>query len=439
MKQKVIDTLLKNEGKLPEGMSWRELGESCNILPADEEKAKHDERYKNESVRIKTKHIWTQFLKDKEKLRLTKEIYENGKLKWETRKRISEEDNKDFSEGMQLEAMTTNPYGGSWKKYRLLEKLYDEEHLEKLRDILVKEIEPKAKKPTKRTNKKGLFIHGSDKHIGALTKENSLYTNLYDKDEMRSRLVDMVIKDIEDQIDIFGTFDSLFIMDYGDALDGFNQKTTGGLRGTSSHTLPQKYNNREQHDFYVEFHRELFDRIYAGDYAEDVYFLATSNSNHGGDFEYGAMRNLQTYLEIKYPHFKTVVSFTPFNHIVYGKHCIIFGHGKDDEDMKHGLPLNLTDKVEIFLSDYIRNNDLGKYFISVISGDLHQSSENYGKNFRYKKVLSQYGSSKWMHTNFGSGASGLSLEIFFRDSPKIMKSDTFYENKESSNTGITFD
>src|SRR5690606_35289266 len=103
--------------------------------------------------------------------------------------------------------------------------------------------------------------------------------------------------------------------------------------------------NREQHDFYVELHKELFDCIVTNGFAKDIYFVATSNSNHGGDFEYGAMKNLETYLNVKYPSIKTVVSYKPFNHFIYGKHCIIFGHGKDDEDMKNGLPLVLNDKV----------------------------------------------------------------------------------------------
>ena len=154
---------------------------------------------------------------------------------------------------------------------------------------------------------------------------------------MRERIVVASIQNIEDSVALHGKFEDLYIMDFGDALDGFNQKTTGGLRGTSSHTLPQQLNNREQHDFYVELHRELFDTIVKNEYSQNIYFIATSNSNHGGDFEYGAMRTLQTYLEVKYPFIKSYVSFKPYNHFICGNHAIIFGHGKDDEDLKNGF------------------------------------------------------------------------------------------------------
>ena len=75
-------------------------------------------------------------------------------------------------------------------------------------------------------------------------------------------------------------------MDLGDALDGYNQQTTRKLQERSTSLLPQQYNNREQHDIYVEVHKELFDYIMAKQYAQNVFFIATSNSNHGGDFEY---------------------------------------------------------------------------------------------------------------------------------------------------------
>jgi hypothetical protein len=106
--------------------------------------------------------------------------------------------------------------------------------------------------------------------------------------------------------------------------------------------------------------------------------------------------------------------------------------------MKNGLPLVLNPKVENVLADYIRINKLEEYNVSFISGDLHQSAETYAKNFRYKKVLSQYGSSKWMHTNFGSGQPGLSSEVYVKDSKKIWKEDDFFDMENESNTGIDF-
>jgi hypothetical protein len=433
----VIDYLLSHSGQLPKGETWYDVGIKCGVEAPDKKRAKKDRSYKKKSIGREAQRQWQRYLNQKNDLSLDKEIYENGELKWETFKK-KPEDVQINHDDYDIEKITTNPYGGAWFKLKKKENFYVEEHLEKLTQILTENITPLNYELNVEHNEKGLFIFGADKHIGALTKENSVYTNKYDKQEIKRRLIQNTLQEIETWVSEFGAFNSLFIMDLGDALDGYNQKTTGGLRGTSSHTLPQQLNNREQHDFYVEVHKELFDILATKQYAKDIYFIATSNSNHGGDFEYGAIRHLETYLNIKYPNIRTYVSYKPLNHFFYGKHCIIFGHGKDDEDMKSGLPLTLNEKVKNYINDYITVNNLNEYTISFISADLHQSAETYGDNFRYKKVLSQYGSTKWMHTNFGSGSPGLSSEVFVKDKKKIYKTDEFFEIDNQSNTGIDF-
>ena len=222
-------------------------------------------------------------------------------------------------------------------------------------------------------------------------------------------------------------------MDLGDALDGYNNQTTRG-----GHHLPQELNNREQHDIYVKIHKELFDIIVTNEYAEKIYFISTANSNHGGDFEYCAMKTLETYLNVKYPQIQTVISVTHLNHFIYGQHCIIFSHGKDTEDMKAGLPLVLNDKIKNYINEYITINKLNDYFITFVSGDKHQSAETYTNKFRYKKVLSQFGNTKWSHLNFGFGSVGLSSEVFVKDENQIYKNDNFFNITHKSNTGITW-
>jgi hypothetical protein len=254
---------------------------------------------------------------------------------------------------------------------------------------------------------------------------------------MEKRIVDETIFQIENVVRSYGPLKDLFIMDLGDALDGYNQQTTRKLQERTPHFLPQQLNNREQHDTYVYLHKKLFDYIVEKKYAENIYFIATSNSNHGGDFEYTAMKTLEMYLNIKYPFIKTCITTKFLDHFIYGEHCIIFSHGKDTEDLKKGFPIFLDNKSESFISEYIRVNNLSGYNISFISADLHQSSEYYSKGFRYKKVLSQYGSSKWIHTNFGSTPSGLSSEIFFKNTGLIYKSDRLFLEKNVTNTGFS--
>jgi|VirMetMinimDraft_7_1064189.scaffolds.fasta_scaffold00359_8 hypothetical protein len=433
----LIEYIIKN-GKDTE--SWYDLGKQFKIQPPDKERAKQDKKYKKKSIGTKAQDIWTAYLEKKNNLELTKEVYIDGSLKSETFTKTSTPIEPDIDyDKYEIEKFTTNPNGSGvpWYKFKKKEVMYDDSHLEDLKSILTKTITPFEYKSPETTSLKTLAIYGSDKHIGALTKDNSVYTNLYTKEEIKKRIIQYTIDEIELWISFFGAFDKLLIMELGDALDGFNAKTTSGLRGTSSHVLPQQMNNREQHDFYVEVHKELFDIIMSKQYAKTIYFLATSNSNHGGDFEYGAMRNLETYLNVKYPAIKTFVTHKPFDHFIFGNHCIIFGHGKDDEDMLRGLPLVLNDKVEKYITEYISHNNLDKYKITFVTGDLHQSAKTHGNNFRYKKVLSQYGSSKWMHSNFGAGQAGLTSEVF-QDLGRIFESDYFFKINNLSNTGISF-
>ena len=440
MNKSLIDYLTFNNGKLKGKETWYQLGLKFGIEPPDKERAEKDKNYKKKSIRTRAQDIWRDHLKQRSSLELKKETYIKGELYSEVYSKKTTPNNLsnvDLNE-YEIERLTTNPNGGAWLKYKKKDIINDDSHQQDLLELLKKEIEPvKYNYPLEEgTTLRGMFVYTSDKHIGALTKEDSIYKNKYDREEIKSRLIDFTLLQIEKNRNIFGNFDSLFMMDLGDALDGFNQKTTGGLRGSSSHTLPQQMDNREQHDFYVEIHKELFDIIVERKFAKDIYFIATSNSNHGGDFEYGAMKNLETYLNVKYPFIKTCINAYSLNHFFYGQHCFIFGHGKDSEDMKNGLPLNINDKVEVYINDYITKNKLEKYQLTVVTGDLHQSSENYGKNFRYRKVLSQYGSSKWMHTNFGSGSPGLSYEVVEKNGSDIFKADKFICLLNESNTGL---
>jgi hypothetical protein len=440
-KKLVIAHLLQNGGKLQKDMTWFSLGEQCGVEVKDKERAKKDKKYYKKTVGRLTQQYWQRYLKQSNKLELAKQIQDaEGNIMWETYKKPPKKDAlPEDTENYEIEAFTTNPYGGVWLKGKRKENILADDHIKELVSMMKEVITPQDKpQPQPISTPRGLFIYGADKHIGALTKKDSIYTNDYDRDEIEKRLVYKTLRNIRMTNSIFGSLESLFIMDLGDALDGFNNKTTGGLRGTSQHTLPQQLNNREQFDTYVRVHKLLFDLIVEEEMANDIYFVATSNSNHGGDFEYTAMRAVEEYLNLRYPFIKTVVNYYPLNHFIYGEHAIIFGHGKDDEDMKHGMPLNLTDKVENYLNDYIRMNSLEAYNVSFVSADLHQSSENYGQALRYKKVLSQYGSTKWMHTNFGSGSPGLSFDIYEKNSKLIWKADDFFEIDNQSNTGISF-
>ena len=359
-----------------EGKKWVEiaieLGFKCKNTTGNKSQY-------HQNLRRKVKRFYENYYKELEKFELYKRTYYKGELNTETYRKKTLPKHKTNKSSLKIKGVTTNPYGGEWVKYyeREKEKLFDKKHFNILKTILSQNIKPYTFK-VKSQNKCGLFIYGSDKHIGAVVKENSIYKNLYNQSEIYKRIVYNTIDQIEYWLKSCHTFDALYVMDLGDALDGYNNQTTRG-----GHHLPQELNNREQHDIYVKIHKELFDIIVTNEYAEKIYFISTANSNHGGDFEYCAMKTLETYLNVKYPQIQTVISVTHLNHFIYGQHCIIFSHGKDTEDMKAGLPLVLNDKIKNYINEYITINKLNDYFITFVSGDKHQSAETYTNKFRY--------------------------------------------------------
>jgi hypothetical protein len=250
-----------------------------------------------------------------------------------------------------------------------------------------------------------LSIFSTDKHIGASNPMNSIYSNIYDREEIFNRH-DRLMDRILDQKKKFGKFEKFVFYDLGDALDGNNGQTVRG-----GHTLPQNMSGREQIDCYIEVTLRTMEYLIENDIAKDIWFIATSNDNHSGAVGHGALRAVQIYLQTRYPHVNTFVTSKMLDHITMGDHTYIFGHGKDDSDMKAGLPLFLDARTENFINDYIDRKQIRSKYIHVVKGDLHQTSVGYAKRFRYVNNLSMYGSSKWIHSNFGSGTAGVDYEI----------------------------
>lgn len=91
-------------------------------------------------------------------------------------------------------------------------------------------------------------------------------------------------------------------------------------------------------------------------------------------------------------------------------HSFILCHGKDNTNMFKNMPLTLNDKTENQINEYIDSQDLTGS-IHFIKGDLHQSATTYGKKFRYKSVGSFFGSSEWIHKNFGNTPAACDIDI----------------------------
>lgn len=291
---------------------------------------------------------------------------------------------------------------------------------EVVKEALSKKIKPWRIKKKSSNNAKGLFLFTSDKHVGAHTKENSVYDNEYNAEVFEQRMMKL-LEEAYEQYKMHGRFDNICFMDLGDPLDGFEGNTTRG-----GHKLPQNMTSREQFDTFVSVHRKFFDELVKMDITDSIDFRAATNDNHAGPFGYCATRALAIYLEVRYPDIKIHLATKFMEHFEYGDHTYIITHGKDEEDMKFGLPSKLNDKVENYINDYINISGIKTPYIHLLKGDLHQSACEYGKRFRYKNVMSMYGSSKWIHTNYGSGFAGVDFEIVEKNGTRISQDRLLY-------------
>lgn len=272
------------------------------------------------------------------------------------------------------------------------------------------------------SNEKALFIYLSDRHIAAYVSERALYQNDYSGQEYEKRMK-LLLHEIIYQTEIFGKFEDIFIIDLGDKMDGQNGFTTRG-----GHKLPQNMSNRQAFETAVRVDKEFMDQLIQGDLANNYHVYQNANSNHGGDFDYMVNRALEIYLNARYPDVETRTLGKFIEHFKYGGHTFLLTHGKDDEDMKHGLPLHLNDKTENYFRKYLMYHKIDTELtaVSIIKGDLHMDASQEAYGFRYRNVLSLFGGSKWIGTNFGPNRPGVSFEIVEQLTDRILESKMMF-------------
>lgn len=274
------------------------------------------------------------------------------------------------------------------------------------------------KQTPKLSNERALFIYTSDKHIAAYVDGNeALFKNEYDKRSFKSRMF-YILFEVSYMVDTFGRFDDIYIIDLGDRMDGMNAQTTRG-----GHKLPQNMTDKEAFETAVTVEKEFYDVMFKSDYANNYHIISNACSNHGGVFDYMVSRALEIYVNAVYPFVNTSIQEKFIDHIEYGKHIILLTHGKDTEDMKHGLPLHMNDKTENYINKYLMYNkiDPTSKKISVVKGDLHKDNSEETYNFRYRNVLSLFGGSKWIGTNFGPTKSGCSFDIIEKNTERVFE------------------
>ena len=275
----------------------------------------------------------------------------------------------------------------------------------------------------------GFNLLTSDAHIGATIKD-SLFGDKYNKEIYLDR-VRAWVDVIEREHQRFGTFKYINVFNGGDGVDGFAGYTTRG-----GHKLIQELGDEEQFDTYVKSHIDFFNTLVQEGFAEKIRFISATNSNHGGNFEYATSRAVEVYLNAKYPDIETHVSKDFIFSLQSGKHVAVVCHGKDKEHMKSGLPWVLSKDNEGWIENYINYHGLNKHipfnqeknYITLYTGDLHQSKTEFAKRFRYKRLMSMMGGTDYIEYNFskGNGYKGFEWEVFDTEGPEIIEGRHFY-------------
>lgn len=253
-----------------------------------------------------------------------------------------------------------------------------------------------------------MVVYLSDMHIGADVSRYSLYYNIFNYDMASARMQDLFDRVIADSI--YYKVSKIIVCNMGDSIDGLNNHTTRG-----GHFLPQNMNNKEMFDNFVRLVVEFMDLLVTSNVFEAIEYIAVEGGNHDGDSGYMANVVLENLLPYRFPGVKARVFKRFMETFEVGKHTFILCHGKDAKDMFKGFPLTLNDKTEVQINEFIDYNHIDSPYIHFVKGDLHQSATTYGKKFRYKSVASFFGSSEWIHKNFGNTKAAVDYDIVTED------------------------
>jgi hypothetical protein len=263
--------------------------------------------------------------------------------------------------------------------------------------------------------KVSINIYLSDLHIGAyVDKQEAVYANDWDEAKV-FEAAEHVINEIIYLSELYGRFENINICSMGDEVDGMSMQTSRG-----GHHLPQNMNNKTQLRVWVKLMRYFIDQIHNLNVADHISTYIVADSNHPGDFSYGAAIAIETFSEFKYPDMKCEVFDKFMGHFQQGQHCFILTHGKDKEIMSRGWPLYLNDRVKSQINDYIKYNGIAKYNLHLVKGDLHQTAFEDTRDFTYRNTLSWFGNSIYAMNNFGHGQRGCSYDLFWTGNDRLL-------------------
>ena len=315
-------------------------------------------------------------------------------------------------EGMVVKSIWDGPGGKKMYSYKAINGDSNEDLISK-KDIkkICKKIFEGTKSVDIEDTGKGraiLNVYISDEHLGCDTTDG-LYENKFGPKALKKRHMNVLVEaNLLKQF--YGRFAEINIINLGDALDGMNGKTTRG-----GHLLPQDMSNKEVFRKFLEIQKLTVDTLVKMDISDKINYVCIANSNHGGDMEYMAFYAFEQYVKYIYPDIGFTIYEEFLNEHKIGDHTFILTHGKDENQRFKGLPLNLDDKSEKFINNFIDEKEIPVKNLHVVKGDLHQSASYASKRFRYRNCGSMMGSSAWIMANFGNTKPRTDYDVILGD------------------------
>lgn len=255
----------------------------------------------------------------------------------------------------------------------------------------------------KNNSKKIINLYLSDLHIGAAVYSGSLYEEniQYNKEEIKKRLEETITN-----IYNLDNFDTINLILLGDMLDccGIPGKTA-----RLDHSMPQSMDPREQVNCFLELMIWYISNL--GRLCNNINVYSVPEGNHDGNYSYLAVKALMYAVNAKFPKVNTTLWEQFYGAFEVEGHTFLCMHGKDSAFMKKGFPLNLNDKTQVLIYEWLHENGLHQDNIHIIKGDLHSNNINSCKRFTYRNVLSLFGASDYSAYNFSRNNWGLSYDI----------------------------
>lgn len=296
-----------------------------------------------------------------------------------------------------------------------------------IRDVVESVVSTKKVKKKKKYSFGQFAFRGitTDEHIGLdpNPRGDSLFGYEYDADIYTSN-IDKYYNSLISLETIYGRAEVLYIDSLGDTVDGWNGQTTRG-----GHHLPQNMDNRDVFEIGVKAKVELLDSLINANIANQIIVRQITNDNHGGTFTWIVGKAVQMIMERLYSddYIKFINIKRFIEHFTYGDHCFMLSHGKDDIDMKRGLPLRLDDKTVRYIRSYMDYYQVNAKYCHFDKGDLHALGYDRTKRFDYRNFMSFAPPSKWVQQNFGDTYYGYSTQVIPKHNNEIIHTNYLFE------------